>query len=137
MRICLDLDGVIAELKGPGQSYGEVSPVPGSVERLNELKRKGHYLIIQTARHMKTCEGNLGKVNARITRETLEWLDRHSVPYDEIYFGKPWAHIYIDDNGFRFLSWDQIEGDGSGLPGNREAERFGGFGDDSRERGIS
>lgn len=123
MRICLDLDGVIAKLKMPGQHYGELDPIPGAPEKMRELKASGHYLIIQTARHMKTCEGNLGKVNARIAKDTLEWLERHEIPYDEIYFGKPWAQIYIDDNGFRFSSWNEIGGDASGLPENKETKR--------------
>lgn len=123
MRICFDLDGVIAQLKAPGEGYLDVDPVPGAVEKMTELRSHGHYLIIHTARHMKTCEGNLGKVQAKIGKDTLEWLQMHSVPFDEIYFGKPWAQIYIDDNGFRFSSWENIADDGDGLPGNREIER--------------
>jgi len=119
-RICFDLDGVIAELKKPGQSYRDLAPFPGAVEKMQALKAAGHYLIIQTARHMKTCGANVGLVNARIAKDTLDWLEQHSIPYDEIFFGKPWAQIYIDDNGFRFESWEQISGDARSLPGNRE-----------------
>jgi capsule biosynthesis phosphatase len=119
-RICLDLDGVIAELKKPGQTYRTLDPVPGAVEKLRAFKAAGHYLIIQTARHMKTCGANVGLVNARIAKDTLDWLEDHGIPYDEIYFGKPWAQIYIDDNGFRFLDWNAIADDASNLPGNRE-----------------
>ena len=43
-----------------------------------------------------------------------------NVPYDEIYFGKPWAQIYIDDNAFRFENWSAINGDGSNFPSNNE-----------------
>jgi capsule biosynthesis phosphatase len=85
-RICLDLDGVIAELKKPGQTYRELSPVPGAVEKVQALKAEGHYLIIQTARHMKTCGANVGLVNARIAKDTLDWLEAHQVPFDGIYF---------------------------------------------------
>lgn len=119
-RICLDLDGVIAELKRPGQTYRDISPVSGAVEKVRALKAAGHYLIIQTARHMKTCGANVGLVQARIAKDTLDWLDAHQIPYDEIYFGKPWAQIYIDDNGFRFTDWESISADGSNLPSNCE-----------------
>ena len=119
-RICLDLDGVIAELKRSGQTYADLAPVPGAVAKLQALRAAGHYLIIQTARHMKTCGANVGLVNARVTEDTLAWLRRHEIPYDEIYFGKPWAQIYIDDNGFRFQSWEDVADDGSNLPGYRE-----------------
>lgn len=119
-RICIDLDGVIAGFKTPGETYADVAPIPGAVEKLKSLRAAGHYIIIQTARHMKTCEGNVGLVAARVSRITLDWLDRNEIPFDEIYFGKPWAEIYIDDNGFRFENWDDISGDGSSLPGNKE-----------------
>lgn len=120
MRICLDLDGVIANLKQSGQTYANIEPVPGAVAKVQSLKKAGHYIIIQTARHMKTCSGNVGMVQARIARDTLDWLERHEIPYDEIYFGKPWAQIYIDDNGFRFSTWEDIGDDGSDLPANKE-----------------
>lgn len=121
MRICLDLDGVISELKGKDEDYSNVLPRKGAVEKIKALKENGCYIIIQTARHMKTCEGNLGLVNARVTQKTLEWLEKHQIPYDEIYFGKPWANIYIDDNGYRFTDWDKIEEDGSNLPKHIES----------------
>lgn len=119
-RICLDLDGVIAELKRPGQTYADVPPVAGAPEKIRALKAAGHTIIIQTARHMKTCQGNAGLAAARIGRQTLDWLERHQIPYDEIYFGKPWAQIYIDDNALRFTSWQEIADDGGNLPRNHE-----------------
>jgi capsule biosynthesis phosphatase len=120
MRICIDLDGVISQLKKEGQTYDQLEPVPGAIEKMKQLKAAGHYIIIQTARHMKTCDGNVGRVQARIAAITLNWLEKHKIPYDEIYFGKPWAQIYIDDNCFRFENWDQIAGDGSNFPANKE-----------------
>ncbi len=119
-RICIDLDGVIADFKKGNETYLDVLPIDGAREKLVELKQNNHYIIIQTARHMKTCEGNLGLVNARITKITLDWLDKYQIPYDEIYFGKPWAHIYIDDNAFRFQNWNEIASDGSNFPINNE-----------------
>lgn len=120
MRICLDLDGVICELKKNGQDYEDLFPREGAVKKIRALKEQGHYIIINTARHMKTCEGNLGKVNARITLKTLKWLEKNNILYDEIYFGKPWANIYIDDNAFRFESWTQIDDSGLNLPKSSE-----------------
>ncbi len=120
MRICIDLDGVICQLRKPGESYQDLQPVPGAVEKLRELKAAGHYLIICTARHMKTCEGNVGQVIARQGGVTIEWLRRFDVPYDELHFGKPHAQIYIDDNALRFESWESIAGDGSSLPASTE-----------------
>jgi len=122
MRICIDLDGVICKLKKEGEKYEDLLPVEGAPESLQELKASGHYVIINTARHMKTCQGNLGMVSARISLITLTWLEKYSIPYDEIYFGKPHADVYIDDNAYRFTSWEDISNDGSSLPTSKEKQ---------------
>ncbi len=116
MRICIDIDGVICELKRPGQEYGELQALPGAAEKIRALRRAGHTVILQTARHMKTCGGNVGLVVARQGKTTLDWLAAHGIEYDEIHFGKPFADVYIDDNALRFESWSVISDDGSSLP---------------------
>jgi capsule biosynthesis phosphatase len=113
---------VICELKKSGQSYADLQPMPGAIEKLRGLKAAGHYLIIHTARHMKTCEGNVGQVIARQGAVTLNWLAKHGIEYDEIHFGKPHAQVYIDDNALRFAGWDKIRADGSSLPNSTERE---------------
>lgn len=120
MRLCIDLDGVVAELRRPGETYAELAPVPGAVEKLAALRRAGHYVILLTARHMKTCEGNVGMVVARQGLVTLAWLEEHGIEYDELHFGKPHADVYLDDNAMRFESWDEIAGDGSSFPVSHE-----------------
>jgi capsule biosynthesis phosphatase len=122
MKICIDLDGVICRLKKEGEKYEDLLPVDGAPEKLRELKNAGHYIIINTARHMKTCQGNLGLVGARITLVTLKWLEKHEIPHDEVYFGKPHADIYIDDNAYRFHDWSEIAGDGGNLPMSKEKQ---------------
>lgn len=109
MRICIDLDGVISKLKQGSEAYSELVPVEDCISKIRDLKAQGHYIIIYTARHMKTCNGNLGLVNAKITQITLDWLKKYEIPFDEIYFGKPYADLYIDDNAFRFNSWSEID----------------------------
>ena len=113
MRICIDIDGVIAQLKRDGQSYADVEPVVGAPEAIRALKEAGHYIILHTARHMKTCDGDVGKVIARQGKITLDWLHDHQIYeyIDEIYFAKPYADVYIDDHGERFdpnLGWAEI-----------------------------
>lgn len=121
MRICIDLDGVICRLREPDQSYADLAPVPGAVEGVRALREAGHYVIIQTARHMKTCDGNVGKVVARQGLVTLQWLEQHGVEFDELIFGKPHADVYLDDNALRFASWEAIDPDGSNLPASHES----------------
>lgn len=108
LRVAVDLDGTICELKGPGQTYADLAVLPGAAERLRELRAAGHYIIIITARNMKTCESNLGKVMKNVGKITLDWLEANGIEYDEIYFGKANAHIYIDDRAHRFEGWNSI-----------------------------
>lgn len=111
MRIVIDLDGTICPIRQQHQHYSELLPLPGAVDKLSELKAQGHYLIIMTARNMATQEANLGKVIKNIGKITLDWLEQHQIPYDEIHFGKPNAHVYIDDRAFRFQTWADIDED--------------------------
>lgn len=108
MRICLDLDGVICEIKRPDQTYADVAPIDEAIQTISDLYDQGHRIIINTARHMKTCESNLGLVNARVAKVTIDWLEKHGIKYHEIYFAKPWADLYIDDNAHRFSSWEDV-----------------------------
>ena len=108
MRIVIDLDGTICTLKQSGETYADVKPIPGARERLQQLRAAGHTVIIQTARNMATCEGNLGKVMRNVGQITFEWLTAHGMEFDEIYFGKPNGHVYIDDRALRFGSWDAL-----------------------------
>ena len=108
MRIVIDLDGVICPIKTSNQTYDELQPVVGAKEKIHNLRKSGHYIIIQSARHMRTCNSNLGLVLKKVGKTTLDWLEKYDIEYDEIYFGKPNANIYIDDRGFRFHSWEDI-----------------------------
>ncbi len=42
MKIVIDLDGTICEIKKPDQSYADVLPLPGAVEKIRELRAAGH-----------------------------------------------------------------------------------------------
>jgi capsule biosynthesis phosphatase len=108
MRIVIDLDGTICSIKTPEQSYADLEPLPGASGRIRELRSAGHYVIILSARNMGTCQGNMGKVMRNIGKITLDWLEKYEIEYDEIYFGKPNADIYIDDRAIRFSNWADI-----------------------------
>lgn len=108
MRIAVDLDGTICPIKQPNMSYSDLQPFPGAREKIHELRAQGHYIIIQTARNMATCESNLGKVMKNIGKVTLDWLEKWGIEFDEIYFGKPNAEVYIDDRAYRYITWQEI-----------------------------
>ncbi len=120
MKICIDIDGTICRLREPGEQYADVQPLPGAAEKMLALKAAGHYLILLTARHMATTGSNVGLVIARQGKTLFDWLARHGIPYDELWFGKPHADVYLDDNAVRFTSWDEVASDGSNLPISRE-----------------
>jgi hypothetical protein len=49
---------------------------------------------------MRTSENNCGIAMKNVAKDTFESLDKNKIPYDEIYFGKPDADLYIDDKAF-------------------------------------
>lgn len=104
MRICFDLDNTLCF----GASYEEAQPHHWAAELLDLLKRGGHEIIIYTARKMTTCNGNIGKVNKSIGLLTFNQLEEWGFVYDEIYFGKPAADIYIDDKGLNYINYEQL-----------------------------
>jgi capsule biosynthesis phosphatase len=102
VRICLDVDGTLCELKSRHDDYASVRPLPHAAHVIRQLRAAGHYVILATARHMKTCGANVGLVVARQGPTLIEWLNRHGIEYDELWFGKPHADLYIDDNAMAF-----------------------------------
>ena len=110
-KICFDLDGTICENKLGNQSYADLKPLNGAVEVLKDLKEDGHYIIILTARNMKTYENNIGKVIANQSKVVIDWLNKWEVPYDELHFGKPVADIYVDDKGYKLENWKKFNDD--------------------------
>jgi capsule biosynthesis phosphatase len=120
MKICIDIDGTICHLRSGEQSYADVHPLPGAVETIRGLKAAGHRIILLTARHMSTCGSNVGLVIARQGKTLIDWLAQHGIPYDELWFGKPHADVYIDDNAFRFTDWASIDPHGHNLPVSAE-----------------
>ena len=108
LRIVVDLDGVICQLKRPFESYADVEPKMDTIRLMKEWRKQGHYIIIHSARHMKTCKGDVSEVVRRVGDETTNWLKKWEVPYDEIFFGKPYGDIYIDDLAIQFSSAKQV-----------------------------
>lgn len=96
-RYCFDLDNTLVTFPSIPGDYSSVKPILKNIELLRYLKRFGHTIIIYTARRMRTHGGNVGKIMQDIGKTTFDTLEKFDIPYDEIYFGKPEAHVYIDD----------------------------------------
>ena len=97
LRVCFDFDNTLVSYPTIPGDYYSVEPIQRNINFLKLLHSLGHTIIIYTARRMKTHGGNVGRVVADISRVTLDTLDKFDIPYDEIYFGKPYANFYIDD----------------------------------------
>jgi hypothetical protein len=112
-RIVMDIDGVLAK-KDDGE-YLDKEVDEAILEQLRQYEREGFYIILNTARNMRTHKGRIGKINAETAPVLLEWLDKKEVPYDEIHYGKPWCGhegFYVDDKALRpseFLSMEHEE----------------------------
>ena len=96
-RFCFDLDNTLVTYPKVDGDYTTVEPIYDTINYLKKLKEKGHTIIIYTARRMRTHGGNVGAVIADIGKITIDTLENYGIPYDEIYFGKPYSHFYIDD----------------------------------------
>jgi len=97
LRFCFDLDNTLVTHPTIPNDYTSVEPITETINYLRKLKKNGHRIIIYTARRMRTHHGNIGSVIADIGEITINTLKKFNIPYDELYFGKPYAHFYIDD----------------------------------------
>jgi capsule biosynthesis phosphatase len=113
-RIIVDLDDTLC--RTPSNDYRKSVIDFSILEKLNHYKSIGFEIVISTSRNVRTYEGNIGKINANTLPIIVEWLRENSVPFDEIYIGKPWCGdcgFYIDDKAirpseFKSLSYDEI-----------------------------
>ena len=114
-NLIIDLDGTLTiDSKA---SYQEKLPNIEVINQLKAYKEKGFNITIFTSRNMRTYEGNIGKINIHTLPIITEWLDKHSVPYDEVIVGKPWCGFdgfYVDDKSIRpsefaSMSYDEIQ----------------------------
>lgn len=101
-RLIMDLDNTITLTKNG--DYRNAKPIVEVIEKIREYKALGFDIVISSSRNMRTYEGNVGKINIYTLPIITKWLDEHSVPYDEIYIGKPWCGhdgFYVDDRAIR------------------------------------
>lgn len=114
-RIIFDLDDTLS--KTVNGDYINAQPIIPVVERLKEYKSLGFTIVISTSRNIRTYKGNLGEINKNTLPIIIEWLNKHHIPFDEIYMGKPWCGFegfYVDDKAIRpnelvDLSYEEIQ----------------------------
>ncbi len=105
-----DIDGTICPIKKKEEKYEDLVPYSEIVEKIRYYKMNGARIILFSSRNMNSYQGNMGLINKNTARTMLDWLEKWDIPYDEIYYGKPWpGHkgFYVDDRTVRpdeFLS---------------------------------
>ena len=101
-KIVIDLDLTLTT--GAENGYWEADVNSDVLETLMRYKEQGFYIVVFTARNMRTYEGNVGLINKNTLPLIMRWLEKHCVPYDEIIVGKPWCGhdgFYVDDKAIR------------------------------------
>lgn len=110
-----DIDGTICPIKKKEEKYEDLIPYASVVEKIRFYHEGGAKIVLFTSRNMNSYGGNLGLINKNTARILTEWLDKWNIPYDEIFYGKPWpGHkgFYVDDRSVRpdeFLAYTPEE----------------------------
>ncbi len=102
--IVFDIDGTLCYSKAKDQSYLDIDPINEVVDKMKAYHADGWYIILQTARQMRSHNGNVGRITATTGKELFAWLEKHDIPFDEVHFGKPWCGnngFYVDDKAIR------------------------------------
>ncbi len=96
--LVVDIDNTLCK-KDATQQYSEAIPIMKVCDALRKADKLGVYIILFTSRNMRTFKGSIGLINKFTAPIIFKWLSENKIPYDEIYFGKPWGNSlsYIDD----------------------------------------
>ena len=96
--LVVDIDNTICE-KNEDQDYSHAIPIKKACNALRNANSQGVYIILYTSRNLRSFKGSFGLINKYTAPILIEWLNNNKIPFDEIYFGKPWGNevSYIDD----------------------------------------
>ena len=114
-KLVIDLDDTISVTEHG--DYVNSKPVKKTVDMISLYKEQGFYIVIHSARNMRTYNGEVGLINIHTLPNIIEWLKKNDIPFDEIIVGKPWCGydgFYIDDKAirpseFHSMSFEQIK----------------------------
>lgn len=111
-KLVIDVDFTISK---KNITYVNALPHNEMIAKINMYKDMGFYIVLFSARNMKTYNGDIELIEANTRPVLIDWLEKNNVKYDELILGKPWNDegFYIDDNAVRpleFLSktYDEI-----------------------------
>ncbi len=95
IRLVIDIDDTLCDNRG--RNYANAKPHNDVINKVNELYKEGYYIILYTARGMKSCNGDIDKIKEKNESVLVDWLNRYNVNYDELVFGKVLGDLYVDD----------------------------------------
>jgi capsule biosynthesis phosphatase len=102
--LIIDVDGTLCPIKRREEQYEDLVPYGAMVEKIRSYHNEGARIVLFSSRNMNSYDGNLGLINKYTAKALMDWLAQWSIPYDEIFFGKPWpGHngFYVDDRSVR------------------------------------
>jgi hypothetical protein len=100
-RVCLDLDGVLAQYSG-WEGLDKIGPpIPGALDFAWSLAEMADIVIFTSRCSLDTGgESPTTRLSPRQLRiKIIEWLEKYKFPYTDVYTGqgKPRAAAFIDD----------------------------------------
>lgn len=122
MNLCtttfvIDVDNTICEFNR-NKSYEDLLPIQEVIDKIKLLHEQGAYIILHTARGMKSYKGDKGAIDTFVRPILETWLTKYSVPYDELIMCKPgykpFANTvyYVDDKSLgrhEFVKFDSSD----------------------------
>ncbi len=111
-RVCVDLDGVLAEYHGWDGPDIIGQPLPGALKFAKSIAKTAD-IIVFTSRcsddHFDSDGSRSSPGQMRI--KVIDWLERHGFPFADVYIGqgKPRAAAFIDDRAITCKPQDDPE----------------------------
>ena len=65
-RLVFDVDGTICSIRLPEENYKDVIPYTEMIDIINTLYENNWYIILHTARGMKSYNGNIDLINTHV-----------------------------------------------------------------------
>ncbi len=99
-RVCVDLDGVLAEYDGWQGAEKIGKPLPGALEFMRSLAEIAEIIIFTTRCSIDKGQKSTGRNSpGRAKIRVIDWLEKNKFPFTDVYVGqgKPLAAAFIDD----------------------------------------
>lgn len=99
----IDVDGTLCTIRQEHENYSDVQPIQDVIDKVNHYYDSGCYIILSTARGMRTYNGDLEMIEKNHRKILVDWLAKYGVQYHELHFGKHYGKnvYYVDDRSLR------------------------------------